>query len=62
MNDIMLSFEDTGSNIQDINQMEEIGKIGIITGILQADRLLALNAAIEAARAGEAGLGFAVSR
>jgi methyl-accepting chemotaxis protein len=62
MNDIMLSFEDTGSNIQDINnQMEEIGKIvGIITGISEQTGLLALNAAIEAARAGEAGLGFAV--
>lgn len=62
MNGIMVSFEDTGSNIQDINnQMEEIGKIvGIITGISEQTGLLALNAAIEAARAGEAGLGFAV--
>ena len=62
MNGIMVSFEDTGRNIQDINnQMEEIGKIvGIITGISEQTGLLALNAAIEAARAGEAGLGFAV--
>lgn len=62
MNGIMVSFEDTGKNIQDINnQMEEIGKIvGIITGISEQTGLLALNAAIEAARAGEAGRGFAV--
>jgi Methyl-accepting chemotaxis protein len=62
MNGIMVSFEDTGNNIQDINnQMEEIGKIvDIITGISEQTGLLALNAAIEAARAGEAGMGFAV--
>lgn len=62
MNGIMVSFKDTGDNIQDINnQMEEIGKIvGIITGISEQTGLLALNAAIEAARAGEAGMGFAV--
>jgi len=62
MNGIMVSFKDTGNNIQDINnQMEEIGKIvGIITGISEQTGLLALNAAIEAARAGEAGMGFAV--
>mgnify|MGYP003766018753 CR=1 FL=1 len=62
MNGIMVSFEDTGNNIIDINnQMEEIGKIvGIITGISEQTGLLALNAAIEAARAGEAGMGFAV--
>lgn len=62
MNGIMVSFEDTGNNVQDINnQMDEIGKIvGIITGISEQTGLLALNAAIEAARAGEAGMGFAV--